>query len=295
MATTSQSPERAAALAPAAVGLALFVALAEVRMDDPWALGVLFLFALVPAVVVLGLALGASAADAGRGAATVLVVAGLALAAIAQVRLGQVLSGDDWAEHGGTLTLMLALFTAIAGYWYRETGSVAALLIASLAAVGLLLEAVNWIFSTDSTDVFRALLALAFVVLFVAGLSVPGRPGTVLVGAAGVTVIASSYVLGFFFVFGLSGSGVGWGWELILLLEGLALLAYATVELKPGPAYLSFFALAVFVLTASTVGGLVVDGDGGDNTSHTLVGWPLAIGIATALAAAWGLRGKPAD
>jgi hypothetical protein len=264
-------------------------------MDDPWALGVLFLFALVPAVVVLGLALGASAADAGRGAATVLVVAGLALAAIAQVRLGQVLSGDDWAEHGGTLTLMLALFTAIAGYWYRETGSVAALLIASLAAVGLLLEAVNWIFSTDSTDVFRALLALAFVVLFVAGLSVPGRPGTVLVGAAGVTVIASSYVLGFFFVFGLSGSGVGWGWELILLLEGLALLAYATVELKPGPAYLSFFALAVFVLTASTVGGLVVDGDGGDNTSHTLVGWPLAIGIATALAAAWGLRGKPAD
>jgi hypothetical protein len=294
MATTMRSPARAAALAPAAVGLAVFIALAQMRMDDPWAVGVLFLVALVPAVVVLALALGASSRDAARGAATVLVVAGLTLAAIAHVRLGQILAGDDWAEHGGTLTLTLALFTAIAAYSYRETRSVAALLIAALAAVGLLLEAVNWIFSTESTDVFRALLAFAFVLLFVAGLSVSGRPGTVLVGAAGVTVIASSYAMGFFFVFGLSGSGLGWGWELVMLLEGLALLGYAALQLEPGPAYLAFFVLALFALTAATVGGLVVEGNGNDNASHTLVGWPLAIGIATALATAWGLRARPA-
>jgi hypothetical protein len=293
MATTTQSPERAAALAPAAVGLALFVGMAQIRMDDPWAVGVLFLVALVPAVVVLGLALGASSGDAARGAATVLLVAGLALVAIALARLGQVLAGDDWAQGGGTLTLVLALFTAVAAYWYRETRSVAALLIAALASVGLLLEAVNWIFSTESTDVFRALLAFAFVVLFVAGLSVPGRPGTVLIGAAGVTVAASSYVLGFFFLFSLGGANNGWGWELITLLEGLALLAYAAVELQPGPAYLAFFVLAVFVLSAATVGGLVVAGDGGDNTSHTLVGWPLALAIGTALATLWGVRGRP--
>ena len=293
MPTSAQSPERAAAFAPAAVGLALFVGTAQIRMDDPWGVGVLFLAALVPAVVVLGLALGASSGDAARRAATVLVVAGLALAALALVRLGQIVGGDDWTQGGGTLTLMLALFTAVAAYTYRETRSVAPLLIAALAAVGLLLEAVNWIFSTESTDVFRALLAFAFVVLFVAGLSVPGRPGTVLVGAAGVTVVASSFVLGFFFLFSLGGSNTGWGWELIMLLEGLALLGYAAVELEPGPAYLAFVVLAVFVLTAATVGGLVVEG-GDETTPHTLVGWPLALGIATALAAIWGVRGTAA-
>jgi hypothetical protein len=291
MAPLTQSPERAAALAPAAVGLALFVGLAQIRMDDPWAVGVLFLAALVPAIVVLGLALGASSGDAARGAATVLVVAGLVLAALAHLRLGQILGGDDWTDGGGTLTLMLVLFTAVAAYWYRETRSIAALLIAALAAVGLLLEAVNWIFSTESTDVFRALLAVAFVVLFVAGLSVPGRPGTVLVGAAGVTVIASSYVLGFFFVFGVSGSSSGWGWELIMILEGLALLAYAFVELEPGPGYLAFFVLAIFIFTAASGGGAVIGSDG--EASHTLVGWPLALAIGTAVAAAWGLRGRP--
>jgi hypothetical protein len=296
MATIRASSERAAALAPAAVALALFVALTEMRMDDPWAVGVLFLVALVPSVVVLGLALGASSGDAARGAATVLVVAGLALAGIAHVRLGQILGGGDWSEHGGTLTLMLVLFTAIAAYWYQETRSVAALLVAALAAVGLLLEGVNWIFGTDSSDVFRALLAVAFVLLFVAGLSVSGRPGTVLIAAAGVTVLVSSYLFGLFFLFGaLGGSGAGWGWELIMLLEGVALLVYAAVELEPGPGYLALFVLAGFVLSAATVGGLIVEGDGGDNTSHTLVGWPLALAVATALATVWGLRGRPAD
>jgi hypothetical protein len=294
MATTIQSPDHAAALAPAAVGLTLFVGLAQIRMDDPWAVGVLFLVALVPAVVVLGLALGASAGDAMRGATTVLVVAGLALAAIALVRLGQILGGDDWTDGGGTLTLVLVLFTAVAAYWHRQTGSVAALLIAALVAVGLLLEAVHWIFGADDADVFRALLAFAFAVLFVAGLTVPGRPGTVLIGAAGVTVLASSYVLNLFFLFGLGGANTGWGWELVMLFEGLALLAYAAVEVEPGPAYIAFFVLGLFVLSAAAVGGLVVSDGGGGNTSHSLVGWPLALAIATALAAVWGVRGRPA-
>jgi hypothetical protein len=293
MPTSAQAPERAAAFAPAAVGLALFVGVAQLRMDEPWSLGLLFVVALVPAVFVLALALGASAGDnAPRGAATVLVVAGLALTGIALVRLGQVLAGDDWASHGGTLTLVLALFTAVAAYWYRETRSVACLLIASLAAVGLLLESVNWIFGTESSDVFRALLAFSFVVLFVAGLSVPGRPGTVLVGAAGVTVLVSSYVMGLFFGFFPGGASTGWGWELILILEGLALLGYGAVELEPGPGYLAFFVLLIFVTSTASANGGLLGSDG--EASHTLVGWPLALAIATALAAVWGVRGTSA-
>ena len=289
MATTVQSSDRAAALAPAAVLLTLFVGLAQLRMDDPWAVGVLFLVALVPAVVVLALGLGASSGDnAPVAAATVLVVAGLTLTGIACARLGQVLAGGDWTDGGGTLTLMLLVFTAVAAYWYRETGSVACLLIASLAAVGLLLEAVNWIFSTEDADVFRALLVLAFVVLFVAGLSVSGRAGTVLVGAAGVTVVASSYALGLLFAFGFGGATTGWGWELIMLLEGFALAGYAAVQLQPGPGYLAFFVLAIFIFTATSAGGATLGSDG--EASHSLVGWPLALAIGTALAAVWGVR-----
>jgi hypothetical protein len=284
---------RAAALAPAAVGLALFVGLAQIRMDDPWAVGVLFLVALVPAVFVLALALAAGGQNAPRGAATVLLTAGLVLSAVALARLGQVLAGDDWTDGGGTLTLVLVLFTAVGAYCHRRSGSVACLLIASLAAVGLLLEAVNWIFSTEDADVFRALLAFAFLVLFLVGMSVPGRSGTVLVGAAGVTVLASSYAFGLLFAFAPgAGSSTGWGWELIMLLEGFALLGYAVVELEPGPGYLAFFVLAVFVFTAAVTGGLAIDGE--SDASHSLVGWPLAIAIGTVLAAGVGLRGTAA-
>lgn len=293
MATTAQSSERAAALAPAAVGLTLFVALAQIRMDEPWAVGVLFLVALIPAPFVLALGLAAARGEnAPRGAATVLRVAGLALAAIALARLGQVLGGDNWSDHGGTLTLVLALFTAVAAYTHRKSRSVACLLIAALASVGLLLEAVNWIFSTEDSDVFRALLALAFAVLFVAGLALPGRPGTVLIGAAGVTVIASAYTFGVVFLFAPGGPSTGWGWELITLLEAFALLGYAAVQFEPGPGYLAFFALAVFVISAASAGGAAFGTDG--EASHSLVGWPLALAIGTALAAVWGVRGAPA-
>jgi hypothetical protein len=287
-----QRSERAAAFAPAAVGLTLFVGLAQLRMDDPWADGVLLLVALVPAVVVLALGLAAAGDGPDRGAATALLVAGLALAGIAIARLGDLLAGDDFTEGGGTLTWMLVLFTLLTAYCYRRSGSVACLLIASLAAVGLLLEAVNWIFDTEDRDVFRALLAFSFVVLFLAGLAGSGRPATILIAAAGVTVIVSSYVLGFFFSFVPGGPDSPWGWELVTLIEGLALLAYAVVALEPGPGYLAFFVLAIFVTVAVTGGNTALGGDG--EAAHTLVGWPLAIGIGTALAAVWGARRVPA-
>jgi hypothetical protein len=77
-----------------------------------------------------------------------------------------------------------------------------------------------------------------------------------------------------------------------MLLEGFALLGYAVVELEPGPGYLAFFVLAVFVFTAAVTGGLAIDGE--SDASHSLVGWPLAIAIGTVLAAGVGLRGTAA-
>jgi hypothetical protein len=289
------SPSQASSLAPAGIGLALFVAAAQIRMDDPWADGVLLLVAAVPAVVLLLLGLAAAeGSQAERVSAEILLVAGLVLAAVAIARLGQVLGGEDATSGGGTLTWMLALFLAIAGYCARRARSVACLLIAALAAVALLLEGVNWIFDTDDVDVFRILLALAFAVLFLAGLGASGRAGTVLVAAAGVTVIVAYYAMGFFFAFVPGGDGLGWGWELIALIEACALLAYAVQRLEPGPGYLAFFVFVLFVMTAAADAASIIGVEGSDDRpSHSLVGWPLALAIGTAAVAALGLRQPP--
>jgi hypothetical protein len=291
--STASSPRRAAALAPAGVGLALLVAMVQIRMEEPWSDGVLLIVAAAPAILLLALGLAAAPGDAAeRAASTALLVAGLVLAGVAIARLGQVLADDDTTSGGGTLTWMLALFTGIAAYCAGRARSAACLLIAALAAVGLLLEAVNWIFDTENVDTFRALLLFAFVVLFVAGQRVSGRSGTVLVAAAGVSVIVSYYAMGLFFVFAPGAGGLAWGWELATLIEGFALVTYAARRLEPGPAYLAFFLLALFAMTAAigeraALIGVVGD-EGATETSHTLVGWPLALAIGTVAAALWG-------
>jgi len=292
MPTTALSSESAASFAPAAVGLTLFVSLAELRMDDAWSRGVLCAVALLAALPMLALGVAADrGANAPRGAATVLLVSGLGLAGITLARFGQILAGDDWSSHGGTLTVVLALFAVVAAWCYRRTGSTACLLLASLAAVGLLLEAVNWIFDTDNTDVFRALLTFAFVVLYLAGLAVPDRPGTILVGAAGVTALATAFTFSAFFLILATDGGAGWGWELVILVEGLLLVGYAAVEFEPGPGYLALFTLVLFVLSAAALGLELDDGGGSAGSSPSLVGWPLAVGIGTALAAGWAVLG----
>jgi hypothetical protein len=98
-------------------------------------------------------------------------------------------------------------------------------------------------------------------------------------------------------LFGAS-AGLGWGWELITLLEGVALAAYAALRLEPGPAYLAFFVLLLFAATAAATGdgtgGGVVEIDGVEQespaASASIVGWPIALAIATVAAALWALR-----
>ena len=282
---------RIAPFVPAAVGLLLFVVLAQIRMQELWADGVLLVVAAVPALLLIAMGLAAARGDdSSRGAVTVLLVGGLTLAAVAIGRLGDIVAGDDFLTGGGTLTWMLAVFTALAAFLANRTRSVACLLIAALAAVGLVLEAVNWMFDTEDIDVFRVLVTVSFAALFAAGLLVPGRAGTVLVGAAGVVVLVSAYLTsGFIFL----GENTGWGWELVALLEGLALLVYATRRLEPGPGYLAFFVLAFFVTTAAAGAverGLVIDGEETETAERSLLGWPLAIAIATVVAGLWGAR-----
>jgi hypothetical protein len=250
--------------------------------------------AAVPAILLLALGFDTARDHGSRAASTVFLVAGLVLTAGTIVWLAQVLAGDDSTGGGGTLTWMLALFTAVAAYCASRTRSGACLLIAALAAVGLVNEGINWIFDTENVDTFRALLTVCFAVLFLAGLTVSGRHGTILVGAAGVTVIVSAYFLSAAFIFSTEGGNLGWGWDLVTLVQGLALLAYAAAELEPGPAYLAFFVLTVFVVSAAATSGGLVVGEPLDDQSHSLVGWPLALGVGTVAVALWGLR-RPAS
>jgi len=288
------------AFSPAAVGLVLCIAAVEIRMDGPWAEGVLALVAAVPAAALIYLGLGASGSDgATRAAVTIFLVAGLVLAGGAIARFGHVLGGDDFNAAGGTLTWMLALFAGLAAFCASKARSAACLLIAALAAVALLMEAVNWIFDAEDLDVFRVLLALSFAALFAAGLAVAGRSGTILVAAAGVTVLVGSAVTGGGLLFFGSEDGLGWGWELLTLLQGAALVAYAAQRLEPGPAYLAFFVLLVFLQTAAVVGGgdgLIIEGEAsGPDPSISLVGWPLTLALATVAAVLWGLRQTAPD
>src|SRR5215218_2961622 len=296
MASRIPAGAQAAALAPAGVGLALLELVVQIRMDDPWADGVLFVVAALGAAVLLILGLAAAGGDdASRPAVTALLVGGLLIAAIATARLGNLLGGDDFADEGGTLTLVLALFTGLAAFCAQRTRSTVCVLIAALAAVALVLEFVNWVFGAEDVDTFRVLLAIAFAVLFGAGAALPGRTGTMLVAAAGITAIAGYYTTVFQVLFG-DTSGLGWGWELITLLEGVALAAYAALRLERGPGYLAFFVLLLFATSAALVGsgeegGIVLDGEDvpTEAPSASLIGWPLFLAVVTVGAAAAAL------
>jgi hypothetical protein len=286
---------RAVALAPAAAAFTLLVVMVQVRMDEPWADGVLLLVALVAAVPLLALALAAP--REARAERTILVVCALVLAGLTIGRLGNTLAGDDYLDGGGALTWMLALFTALSAFVYTRTRAVVAVLITALAAVALVLEFVNWAFGAEDVDVFRVLLALAFAGLFAAGVMVTGRVGTLLVAAAGFAALVGYYATGLAFLFAGPSGGLGWGWELITLVEGVALAVYAATRLEPGPAYLAFFVLVLFAGTAAisgdgTGGGLIVDGDeiAAPEDGPSLLGWPLVLAVATVAAGAWGLR-----
>ena len=78
----------------------------------------------------------------------------------------------------------------------------------------------------------------------------------------------------------VAGGHAGTGWELVLLAVGLALVAYAGVDREPGPGYLGFVVLALFVAIA---GPPSISG-------ASLIGWPILLLILGGAGVAAGLR-----
>jgi hypothetical protein len=286
-------PHRGDLIAAAAVPLAIGVLLAEVRFDGTWARGVLFAVALLAGTLVLGMGLLAPLEEERpRAYQTVLLVAGLALVAVTIGRLAQVLGEERPFAAAGTLTWTTTLFAGIAafGAWHRRSAICALLEFAAGGAA--LLAFVDWVFQPRGPDTFRWLLLalmLGYATVHVRLREHWRRHAVQAVNAAGVAgvalaatfltslVISRSAPLGDFARPALTA---GTGWELVLVALGLALVAYAGVDREPGPGYLGFVVLVLFVILAGQ------PGQGG----ASLIGWPILLLLVGGAGVAAGLR-----
>jgi hypothetical protein len=287
LAAVRPHPHRGDLIAAAAVPLALGVLMTEVRFDGVWGRGVLFVLALLATALVLGMGLLAPLEEPRpRAYQTVLLVAGLALLALTIVRLAQMLGEDSPFAASGTVTWMTTLFAAVAAVaaWHRRSPICA--LIEFVAGGIALLAFVQWVFDPRGPNTSRWLLLVLILVYAAAHVRLRDhwpRHAVHAVNAAGVAaiVLGASYLGGISVPVRLAGGGhAGTGWELVLLAVGVALVAYAAVDREPGPGYLGFVVLVLFVVLA-----------GPPSTSGaSLIGWPILLLLLGGAGVAAGLR-----
>ncbi len=267
-------PHRGPLIAAGALTLSVGVALALDRADP--ASGVLLAVAGVLAASWLWLGLQGSDGGPPPAFASVLVVLGLTALAVALLALADVLGADTTGS--GTATWTAALLAAAAVSASRRRSSAVAALIAALAGGFALLSAWDWIFSPAGVTPFRWLLLLLAFAYGLASLPLRGtspRHAEQMVNAAGVAILAIpalQIASGFFGSPQLPGF-----WELIVLVAGVSLVAYAAADRAPGPAYLGAANLATFV---------VIEGQEGD----VLAWWPLLLIVIGGAGVLAGLR-----
>jgi hypothetical protein len=266
-------------IAAGAVVLTVGVALEQVRVS-PGA-GVQLVVAALLALTFLWLALqGRHEGGPPHSHVSVLIVCGLAATALALIRLADVLGADlDDGISSGTLTWTSLALAAKAAYISARRDSAIAALIAAAAGGVALLAAYDWIVSPDSVTPFRWLLLLLAFAFGLASLPLRGtslRHAEQMVNAGGLAIllIPLSEVAGDLFFGRPELPGF---WELVVLVAGFALVAYAAADRAPGPGYLGVANLVAFVLIVGT------DGD-------TLEWWPVLLLVVGLLMLVAGLR-----
>jgi hypothetical protein len=281
-------PHRGPLIAAGAVVLATGLVLFELRLLNELSDVVHFLVLAVPAGVILALGLQAPNED-GRPPAyqSVLLVTGLLLLGPALLRLADVLGAENPDDFpAGELTWTFAVVAAVALYAAIRRNSTICLLLAAIAGVGSLLAGWEWIFAPGTFTASRWLLAASAAGLVMGGLALRDsapRQSEILIDAAGLAILFIG-IQGF--VPALLGGDEGFGadsalpdlWELIVFGAGVGLLAFGALERSPGPAWLGFANLVVFV------GAVGLDAD------ETLYFWPLALLLVGALMMGAGLR-----
>ena len=267
-----------------ATGLILF----ELRLLNELSDVVHFLVLGVPAGVILALGLQAPNEE-GKPPAyqSVLLVTGLLLLFPALLRLADVLGAEDPEDFpAGELTWTLAVVAGVALYASIKRNSAISLLFAAIAGVGALIAGWEWVFEPGSFTASRWLLAASSAALVMAGLAMRDsapRKSELMIDAAGLAIlfIALQGLVGtvvFVEDEPTTGAVLPDFWELIVFGAGVGLLAFGALDRSPGPGWLGFANLVVFI------------GAVGLNADETLYFWPLALLLVGALMMGSGLR-----
>lgn len=214
-----------------------------------------------------------------RAYQTILYLASLALAVPALVELAHVLGAARGIPGTGAQAWIALVLTLLAAWFAARRNSATCTLLAAIAAGQALLDALAWLSDGLGPDAQRWVLTVELVVFLLAAVGFHGRRhrhGVAFADAAGFTAV----LLGLTLHPGLPLLGQpegGWGWQLLVLAAGFGLVAYASVDREPGPAWLGTVALVLFALRVG------IPGDG-------LVGWPLVLLIVAGVLLLIGLR-----
>jgi hypothetical protein len=283
-------PHRGPLIAAGAVVLAAGVAVFELRLDDTLALGVHFLILALAAGIILALGLQAPNED-GRPPAyqSVLLVTGLLLLYGALLRLAFTLGAEDFFSDfpAGELTWTSLVVAVTALYAAVFRRSAICLLVAAIAATIALLSAWDWAFEPETFGPSRWLLALDAAGLVLVALSLRAswpRHAELLIDAGGLAILFIGLQGVWVTFFAAAGAlpverpVLPDFWELIVLGAGCGLVAFGAIDRSPGPAWLGFANLVVFVVAT------------GVNQDEAIYFWPIALILLGAVAMAAGLR-----
>lgn len=261
-------------IAAGALVLTVGVALEQIRVS-PGAFAQ-FLVVAILALVLLWLALQ-ERYDGGHPHAhvSVLIVCGLAAAEGSLLRLVDLLDADF---EGGPLVWTSLAEAGLAAWASVRRRSAIAALIAAVALGSATLNTWDWIFDAQSPTPYRWLLLFLAFAYGIASLPLRGtslRHAEQMVDAAGLATLSIGLTGLDLFAFETRLPGF---WELVVLVAGVSLIAYAAADRAPGPAYLGVLNLVVFVSAA------------GPGDEETLVLWPLLLLVGGGLIMAAGLR-----
>ena len=281
-------PERGNLVGAAAVALAVTVIVLNARFEDEWGVGVHLVYSLAAAVLVIALAMfAANAAGAPPGWHSILFVASFALALFALANLADVLGSEDGVSSSGTAVWVGVLLAALMFKFASDFDSGISTLVGAVTLVVVVVTFIDWVFSPDGAGTYRWILL--FTAIALAAFSQTARAeepehSTGFVNAAGLAVLGIAITYGVESLAGVFGGSVdaeaGSGWELVLLLGGAALVAYAAGTGRSGPGYLGVANLLAFVLLSAAPG----------DDGASMVGWPLILLLVTAGLLALALR-----
>ena len=270
-------------IAAGAVVLTVGVVLQQLRADEI-SPGPQFAICGALCAVFLWLSVGAPL-EGGRPPAyqSTLLVCGVAMLVPALVYLADLLGGDIDELGAGTGTCISLVVCVGVGVLATRRNSGIGAFLSAVAGAAFVVFCADWLFD-PGVGVFRVLALLVATTFVVLSLVLRGsrpRQSEQLVNAAGLVILGIPLTELFNTLFGIFDAPAvilpGF-WEVVVLGAGFGLVAYASADRSPGPAYLGVANLAAFV-AVTTIGA-----------DDTLEWWPLLLLGVGALMLLAGLR-----